>query len=384
MFIAVAALGSQLFLRVELGLLCGAIASSAVMAALLLSLLRERDSLDTEPRIAEAAVIRPETGPMGARARIALVGAGAMGANHARVIAESDSADLAVIIDTDCERVRPLAERLGCAFSEDLDAAAGCDAAVIATPTAFHEGAARALLELGKPILVEKPVTPDLETSRALVACAERRGVPLMCGFVERYNPVVATMRGLLDEEPVHIVGLRHSPATPRSTLSVVFDLLIHEIDLALAYMGGARPSQGLRRDEHRRPRSDRGGRRLPPPVPGRRDRDALGEPRQPAQGALAAGRHRRPRSTTSTCSARTSPSTAIAPTSRASASARRPATAPRRWSTSRSSATPASRWHCSSAHFLDLDRRHAPTPAQERNSILPAHEIAAAIEECA
>ena len=167
-----------------------------------------------------------------------------MGANHARVISESDSADLAVIIDTDCERVRPLAERLGCAFSEDLDAAASCDAAVIATPTAFHEGAARVLLELGKPILVEKPVTADLETSRALVACAERRGVPLMCGFVERYNPVVATMRSLLDEEPVHIVGLRHSPATLRSTLSVVFDLLIHEIDLALGYMGGAVPSR--------------------------------------------------------------------------------------------------------------------------------------------
>jgi predicted dehydrogenase len=167
-----------------------------------------------------------------------------MGANHARVISESDSADLAVIIDTDVERVRPLAERLGCAFSEDLEAAAGCDAAVIATPTAFHAGAASALLELGKPILVEKPVTSDLETSRALVACAERRGVPLMCGFVERYNPVVATARSLLDEEPVHIVGLRHSPLTPRSTLSVVFDLLIHEIDLALAYMGGAVPSR--------------------------------------------------------------------------------------------------------------------------------------------
>ena len=140
--------------------------------------------------------IRPDTRPMGARARIALVGAGAMGANHARVISESDSADLAVIIDTDRERVRPLAERLGCDFSEDLEAAARCDAAIIATPTAFHEGAARVLLELGKPILVEKPVTPDIETSRALVACAERRGVPLMCGFVERYNPVVATMRG--------------------------------------------------------------------------------------------------------------------------------------------------------------------------------------------
>src|ERR1700729_3495182 len=107
---------------------------------------------------------------MGARARIALVGAGAMGANHARVIAESDSADLAVIIDTDPERVRPLADRLGCAFAEDLAAAAGCAAVVTAPPTAFHESAARALLERGKPILVEKPVTPELETTGSLIA----------------------------------------------------------------------------------------------------------------------------------------------------------------------------------------------------------------------
>ena len=56
---------------------------------------------------------------------------------------------------------------------------------MIATPTAFHADAARALLELGKPILVEKPVTPDLATRRALVACAERRGVPLLCGSFE-------------------------------------------------------------------------------------------------------------------------------------------------------------------------------------------------------
>src|ERR1700733_5539593 len=99
-----------------------------------------------------------------------------MGANHARVISESDGADLAVIIDTDPERVRPLADRLGCAFAEDLDAAAGCDAVVVATPTAFPECAAGALLELGKPILVEKPVTPELEATRSLIACAERRG----------------------------------------------------------------------------------------------------------------------------------------------------------------------------------------------------------------
>ena len=166
-FIGVAALGSQLFLRVELGLLCGAIASSAVMAALLLSLLRERASSDTEPRIC-GGPSRLRLGQWELVPGLHWSAPGRWGPTTHASSRSLDSADLAVIIDTDSERVRPLAERLGCAFSEDLDAAAECDAAVIATPTAFHEGAARALLELGKPILVEKPVTPDLETSRGL------------------------------------------------------------------------------------------------------------------------------------------------------------------------------------------------------------------------
>jgi len=168
--------------------------------------------------------------------RIALIGAGAMGSNHARVIAESGVAELGVIIDTDTTRGRALADQLGCPFSTDLDAARACDAAVLATPTRLHAEQASSLLELSKPLLVEKPLAPHIDESRALVNESARRGVPMMCGFVERFNPVVTTVRAMLDEAPVHIVGLRHSPRTPRTTLSVVFDLLIHEIDLALRY----------------------------------------------------------------------------------------------------------------------------------------------------
>ena len=168
--------------------------------------------------------------------RLALVGVGAMGSNHARVIAESGIAELGVIIDTDTARGTALAEQLGCSFAVELDAARTCDAAVLATPTRLHTQQASSLLELGKPLLVEKPLTPRIDESRALVDESRRRDVPLMCGFVERFNPAVTTVRSMLDETPVHIVGLRHSPRTPRTTLSVVFDLLIHEIDLALRY----------------------------------------------------------------------------------------------------------------------------------------------------
>jgi predicted dehydrogenase len=174
-----------------------------------------------------------------ARRRLALVGVGSMGANHARVIAESDSADLAVIIDPDAARVAPLAEGLGCAYSPDLEAACRCDAAVIATPTRLHAPQALHLLSLGIPLLVEKPLAPTLDESRAILECAHRQALPLMCGFVERFNPAVTTVLSLLEDEPLHVVGLRHSPVTPRSMLSVVFDLLIHEIDLALRYNRG-------------------------------------------------------------------------------------------------------------------------------------------------
>lgn len=177
---------------------------------------------------------------MAALPRIALVGAGAMGSNHARVIAESDVAELGVVIDIDEERARTLGARLGCPAATGIDAASSCDAAVVATPTALHLPHARQLLDSGKPLLVEKPIAPALAETEELVAASQRSGTPLMCGFVERFNPVVTTVLGLLTDTPVHIVTLRHSPQTPRSTLTVVLDLLIHDIDLAIRYAGGA------------------------------------------------------------------------------------------------------------------------------------------------
>src|SRR5438132_5763294 len=181
---------------------------------------------------------------MNGRRRLALVGVGSMGANHARVIAESDAAELAVIIDPDTERVAPLAQRLGCAYAPDLEAAGDCDGVIVATPTRLHAGQAAALFELGKALLVERPIAPTVAETSAVIADSRRRGVPLMCGFVERFNPAVTTVAQLLDDLPVHVLGLRHSPVTPSSTLSVVLDLLIHEIDLALRYNRGCKPDR--------------------------------------------------------------------------------------------------------------------------------------------
>jgi len=176
------------------------------------------------------------------RPRIALVGAGTMGANHARVIAECADAELALIVDSDSTRAEVLAGSFNCAHASDLAAVRGCDAAVLATPTRLHADQAMSLFDLGMPVLIEKPLTPKIADTRALLDEANSRGIPLMCGFVERYNPAAQTVLRMLDEMPVHIVGLRHSPPTPRTTLSVVLDLLIHEIDLVLRYTRSAAP----------------------------------------------------------------------------------------------------------------------------------------------
>jgi predicted dehydrogenase len=172
--------------------------------------------------------------------RVGLVGAGTMGANHARVIAESDAARLSVVLDKDLDSAAVLAGPAGADITTDLDAVARCDAAIVACPTEHHAAVALELIELGVPVLVEKPLAADLGESKAIVDASERHDVPLLCGFVERFNAAVVTATGLLDEPPVHILSIRHSPPTPRITTSVVYDLLIHDIDLAMRFLDGA------------------------------------------------------------------------------------------------------------------------------------------------
>ena len=193
-----------------------------------------------QPELANTRLMSTER----SRPRLALVGVGSMGSNHARVIAESAEAELAMIIDTDATRAERLARTYGCEHAVDLAAAARCDAAVVATPTRLHAEQARALLDMKLPLLVEKPLTPCIDETLALIAAANDADLPLMCGFVERFNPAVQTVLGLLEDSPVHIVGMRHSPHTPRTTLSVTLDLLIHEIDCALLYTGRSVPAR--------------------------------------------------------------------------------------------------------------------------------------------
>lgn len=163
-----------------------------------------------------------------------------MAANHARVIAGSERATLEVVVDTDESRAHELAARFEARASTDIRDAFSCDAAVVASSTETHADIALTLIDNGIPLLVEKPVASELIDVRRVCAAAERDHVALSCGFVERFNPVVSTVQELIDDDPIHIVSLRHSPSAPRMTNSVIHDLLIHDIDLALRFAHGA------------------------------------------------------------------------------------------------------------------------------------------------
>lgn len=171
--------------------------------------------------------------------RIALVGAGSMGSLHARVLTQSERCTLVTIVDPNPDTGRLAADRHGCAWSPELDDLTGADAVIIAATTEAHYKLAMRVLELGKPLLVEKPVAASLAESEEIVRTAAARDVPLMCSFPERYNPAILTVLPMVND-PVHISAARHSPYAPRIRTGVAWDLLIHDVDACLRLVGAA------------------------------------------------------------------------------------------------------------------------------------------------
>ncbi|WP_394551202.1 Gfo/Idh/MocA family protein [Agromyces sp. MMS24-JH15] len=170
--------------------------------------------------------------------RIMLVGAGSMGSLHARVIAQSPIAELAVVVDGREDAGSALADRFGAQWRPTLDGLDDVDAVVIAASTEAHFDLAQLVLEAGKPLLVEKPVADSLEKTLAVLGLAETLGVPIMCGLLERFNPAVMTAEALIDE-PKFVTATRHSPYAPRIRTGVGWDLLVHDVDLASRFLGG-------------------------------------------------------------------------------------------------------------------------------------------------
>jgi predicted dehydrogenase len=171
--------------------------------------------------------------------RVAVIGVGHLGRHHARILSGMDGVDLVGVADSNIERAREIAEAHATAVVDDPSALAGAvDAVVVATPTASHAAVATPFLEAGVAVLVEKPLARTVDEADAMVTLAASRGATLAVGHTERFNPAFTAARARLTA-PRFVEGHRLGTFPDRSLdIDVVFDLMIHDIDLVLATVG--------------------------------------------------------------------------------------------------------------------------------------------------
>ena len=167
---------------------------------------------------------------------IAVIGAGRMGAYHARVCAESPDVALVAVVDADARRAAEVAGQYGAEPATAIDAHLGrISAAVVAVPTDSHLQVAGPLLERGVHCLVEKPLAMTVRDAEALLQAADGGGAVLQVGHTERFNPAFMAL-GRYDLKPRFIETQRISPCRFRSMdVGVVMDMMIHDIDLVLS-----------------------------------------------------------------------------------------------------------------------------------------------------
>lgn len=174
------------------------------------------------------------------RVRVGVVGVGNMGGNHARVYSMLRTADLVGVADPEPSSRERIASTYGVAsYAHHRELLPLVNAVSIAVPTPQHVPVALECLAAGVHVLVEKPIALDPAGGEALIREAERRGLVLQVGHVERFNPAVQEATAIVSGERVLAIAARRlSPPTPHVPEDVVLDLLIHDIDIALSIAG--------------------------------------------------------------------------------------------------------------------------------------------------
>jgi predicted dehydrogenase len=173
------------------------------------------------------------------RLRCAVIGAGHFGRYHAQKYAALETAALVAVCDLDAAAAGRVAAECGTEAVDDFRTLFGkVDAVSVAVPTSRHREVAGACLEQGIAVLVEKPIAATLEEAEELIALAAAHGATLQVGHLERFSPAYFAMADAVTT-PLYIEADRISPYNPRATdVSVVLDLMIHDIDLIAALVG--------------------------------------------------------------------------------------------------------------------------------------------------
>jgi len=168
--------------------------------------------------------------------RLGVIGVGHLGKHHARILATLPGVELVAVVDTNRPRADEIAAAHGTrAYYDAKDIAGHVDAVTIAVPTELHRDIALPFLTSGVPALVEKPMARSLAEADEMIAAASRSGVVFAVGHTERFNPAVEAARPLL-EDPRFIEVHRLGTFPERSLdIDVVFDLMIHDLDVVLS-----------------------------------------------------------------------------------------------------------------------------------------------------
>ena len=170
------------------------------------------------------------------RLRIAVIGVGHLGQHHARLLAAMENVELVGVVDTRSGRAEEIAAKFATrAFTNASDVRLMVDAVTVAVPTESHLEVAMPFIEQGCAVLVEKPLAPSIADADRLIDAAARRGGLLAAGHTERFNPAVSAALPLVSNPrfvEVHRLGVFPDRSLD---IDVIFDLMIHDLDLLLA-----------------------------------------------------------------------------------------------------------------------------------------------------
>jgi predicted dehydrogenase len=168
--------------------------------------------------------------------RLAVIGVGHLGKHHARILSSMPGVELVAVVDTNRPRAEEIAAANGARAAFDgRDIIGQVDAVTIAVPTELHRDVALAFLNARVPVLVEKPIARSLDEADRMIEAAADAGVVLAVGHTERFNPALAAARPMLTD-PRFIEVHRLGTFPERSLdIDVVFDLMIHDLDVVLS-----------------------------------------------------------------------------------------------------------------------------------------------------
>ena len=165
-----------------------------------------------------------------------VLGAGHLGKIHLKLLDQSEKYELVGFYDADADAAKQIEEELGYTSFPTMEALiAACDMVDVVTPTIYHFDCAKKVVEAGKHLFIEKPITQTVEEAETLLALVKKHGVKGQVGHVERFNPAFMAVQHLFDK-PMFIEAHRLAEFNPRGTdVPVVLDLMIHDIDAILS-----------------------------------------------------------------------------------------------------------------------------------------------------